>query len=94
MVELRDMSFCTSNIFGMQEEHKNIFCQAILFFYLLQEIKDDLEPSTRSHTIPGLLKLFETSSIFLTSGLLWLLYLFLYSLFTTALICAALGILR
>ncbi len=29
VVELRDMTFCTSNIFGMQEEHKNIFCQAI-----------------------------------------------------------------
>uniref|UniRef100_A0A671KFF6 AP-3 complex subunit beta n=1 Tax=Sinocyclocheilus anshuiensis TaxID=1608454 RepID=A0A671KFF6_9TELE len=35
---------------------EHIVCQAVIF-YLLQEIKDDLEPSTRSHAIPGLSKL-------------------------------------
>ncbi len=34
------------------------------YFYLLQEIKDNLEPSTKSHLIPGLLKILATPSIY------------------------------
>ncbi len=63
-------------------------------FNLLQEIKDNLEPSTRSHAIPALSKLLAIH-YFLASGSFQhtVASLFLYSLFTTTLICAALGIL-
>ncbi len=67
-----------------------------VIFNLLQEIKEDLEPSTRSHVIPGLSKLLATSSMFwppVLFNLPWLIF-FLYSLFATALIYSALGILR
>ncbi len=67
-----------------------------VIFYLLQEIKEDLEPSTRSHVIPGLSKLLATSSMFwplVLFNLPWLIF-FLYSLFATALIYSVLGILR
>ncbi len=40
--------------------------QCYFFFYLFQELKDDLEPSTRSHAIPGLSKLLANLH-FLTS---------------------------
>ncbi len=51
----------------------------------------DLEPSSRSHAITGLLQPF----IFLSSGSIQhtVVYLFLYSVFATMLICTALGIL-
>ncbi len=44
------------NLFGMPEEHIIwAYCLPSHFiFNLLQEIKDVLEPSTRSHAIPGL----------------------------------------
>ncbi len=66
-----------------------------VIFNLLQEIKDDLEPSTRSHAIPALSKLlanlnFSASCSFQRT----VASLFLYSLFATTLICAARGILR
>ncbi len=63
MVEGRSFLFPTRNLFEMQEEHENIVCQAMLFFNLLPEIKDDLEPSTRVHVI-CLSKRLATSSIF------------------------------
>ncbi len=65
-------------------------------FNLLQEIKNDLEPPTRSQNkISGLSKLLATLN-FLASGSFQctVVSLFLYSLFATTLICAALGILR
>ncbi len=41
----------------------------MIFFYLLQEIKDDLEPSTRSQAIPGRSKVITSSKpLFLASG--------------------------
>ncbi len=66
-----------------------------VIFNLLQEIKYDLEPSTRRQAIPGLSKLHATLN-FLASGSFQrtVASLFLYSLFATMLICAALGILR
>lgn len=74
------------NLFRMQEEHENI-----VIFNLLQEIKDDLQPSTRSHTIPGLSKPLATLH-FLASGFFQrtVTSLFLYSLSATALICVIL----
>ncbi len=54
----RERIFITHNLFGMQEEHENIVCQAMLFFYLLQEIKDILEPSARSLNFLQLLAFF------------------------------------
>ncbi len=65
-----------------------------VIFYLLQEIKD-LEPSTSSHAIPALSKPLVTLHL-LTSGSFQrtVAYLFIYSLFATTLICAALGILH
>ncbi len=66
-----------------------------VIFNLLQQIKDNLEPSTRSHAIPGLSKLHATLN-FLASGFFQhtVASLFLNSLFATTQICAALGILR
>ncbi len=61
-------------------------------FNLLQEIKDDLEPSSRCHAIPALSKLLANllaSSSFQRT----VASLFLYSSFATTLVCAALGIL-
>ncbi len=54
----------------------------------------DLEPSSRSHAITGLSKLLQPF-IFLASGSIQhtVVYLFLYSVFATTLICTALGIL-
>ncbi len=81
----------------MPEEHiiRTYRLPSHVIFNLLQEIKDDLEPSTRSHAIPGLSKLLATVH-FLASGSFQytVASLFLYSLFVTALICAALSILR
>ncbi len=75
---------------------EHIIYQVMLFFYLLQEIKDDLDPATRrSHAIPALSKLLA-HFIFLPfhSFQRTVASLFLYSLFMTTLICAPLGILR
>uniref|UniRef100_A0A671KCR7 AP-3 complex subunit beta n=1 Tax=Sinocyclocheilus anshuiensis TaxID=1608454 RepID=A0A671KCR7_9TELE len=47
---------------------EHIVCQAVIF-YLLQEIKDDLEPSTRSHAIPGLSKLLATLHLLASSSI-------------------------
>ncbi len=65
-------------------------------FNLLQEIKDDLEPSS-SHAIPCLSKLLQLATLhFLASGFFQRTVAFslLYCLFATTLICAALDILR
>ncbi len=72
-------------------EHNFMFAKPC-YFNLLQEIKDDLEPSTRSHAIPDLSKLLETLH-FLASGSFQrtVASLFLHSLFATTLFCAALG---
>ncbi len=82
------------NIFGMPDKHiiRTYHLPSHVIFYLLQEIKDDLEPSTRSHAIPGLSKLLATLH-FLASGSFQHIVasLFLYSLFATMLICAVLG---
>ncbi len=81
----------------MPEEHiiRTYSLPSHVIFNLLQEIKDDLEPSTRSHAIPSLSKLHATLH-FLASGSFQctVASLFLNSLFATTLICAALGILR
>ncbi len=64
-----------------------------VIFNLLQEIKDDLEPKTNRHAMPGLSKLLAPLNFF---GL-WFFStasLFLYSLFATMLIFTALCILR
>ncbi len=44
------------NLFGMPEEHiiRTHRLPDHAIFNLLQEMKDVLEPSTRSHTIPAL----------------------------------------
>ncbi len=91
--------FCSThiNLFGMPEEHmmRTYRLASHVIFNLLQELKDNLEPSTRSHAIPGLSKRLATLYL-LASGpfQLTVAYLFLYSLFATKLICAVLGILR
>ncbi len=85
------------NLFWMPEEHIiwTYRLPSHVIFNLLQEIKDDLEPSTRSNAKPGLSKLLANLN-FLASGSFQctVASLFLYSLFATTLICAALGILR
>ncbi len=50
------------NLFGMPEEHIiRTFClPSHVIFNLFHEIKDDMEPSTSSHTIPALSKLLAT----------------------------------
>ncbi len=80
------------HLFGMPVEHIiwTYRLPSHVIFKWLQEIKDDLEPSTRSHATPGLSKLLANLH-FLTSGsfnVIWLLY---FS-FATMLICAALDI--
>ncbi len=81
----------------MPEEHiiRTYCLQSHVIFNLLQKIKDDLEPSTRSHAKTGLSKLLANFH-FLASGSFQctVASLFLYYLFATMLICAALGILR
>ncbi len=81
------------NLFGMPEEHiiRTNSLPSHDIFNLPQEINKDLEPSTRSHAIPGLSKLLATL-LFLASGSFQysVASLFLYSLFSTMLICAAL----
>ncbi len=81
----------------MPEEHiiRTYRLPSHVIFNLLQEIKDDLEPSTRSHAIPALSKLLSNLH-FLASGSFQctVASLFLYSLFATMLICTALGILH
>ncbi len=74
---------------------EHIVCQAMLFLICFQEIKDDLEPSTRSHAIPALSKLIANLH-FLASGSFQhtVASLFIFSLFATTLIYAVLGILR
>ncbi len=59
-----------------------------VIFYLLQEIKDNSEPSTRSHAKPGLSKRLATLH-YLASGSFQRT---VASLFATALICATFGI--
>ncbi len=63
--------------------------------YLLQEIKDTLEPSTRSHAIPGLSRLLANLNFWppILFNVLLLLYFFI-PLFATTLICPALGMLH
>ncbi len=57
------------NLFWMPEEHiiRTYHLPSHFIFNLLQEIKDELEPSTRSHTIPALSKLLANLH-FLASG--------------------------
>ncbi len=72
----RERIFSTRiNLFVMPEEHiiRTYSLPRHVIFYLLQEIKDDFEPSTRSHAIPGLSKLLAT----LHFSVLWLLYFFI-----------------
>ncbi len=91
----RNFSTCI-NLFRKQEEHiVQTYClPSHVIFNLLQEIKDNLEPPTRSHAIPGLSKLLANLH-FLASGYFQhTVASFLYSLFVTMLNCAALGILR
>ncbi len=83
-----------NNLFGIPEEHiSRTYClPSHVIFHLLQEIKDDFEPSTRSHAIPGLSKLLATLHFLATGSFQHTMAsLFLYSLFATMLICAALG---
>ncbi len=63
---------------------------SVLCVCLLQEIKDILEPSPRSHAIPALSKLIATL-YFLASGSFQHTVV---SLFVITLICAMLGILH
>ncbi len=81
----------------MSEEHiiRTHCLPSHVIFNLLQKIKDDLDPSTRSHAIQGLSKLIANLH-FLASGSFQraVASLFIYSLFATTLICAALGILH
>ncbi len=70
---------------------EHIVCQSHVIFNLLQEIKDDLEPST-SHTIPGLSKLLANLHC-LSSGSFQHTVASLF-FFATTLICATLGILH
>ncbi len=85
-----DCPYTTAPIFFLE-----IGLPSHVIFNLLQEIKDDLEPSTRSHALPGLSKHLANLH-FLASGSFrcTVAPLFLYSLFATTLICAVLGILR
>ncbi len=53
---------------------EHIICQAMLFLILLQEIKNDLEPSSGSHAIPGLSKNFWPPVLF---NVPWLLFFFI-----------------
>ncbi len=56
----RERIFSTSiNLFSMPEEHiiRTYRLPSHVIFKLLQEIKDDFEPSTRNHAIPALSKL-------------------------------------
>ncbi len=83
--------------FWTPEEHiiRTYRLPSHVIFNLLQELKDNLGPSTRSHRIPGLSKLpanlhFLPSSSFQRT----VASLFLTTLFMLMLICAALGILR
>ncbi len=74
------------HLFGMPEEHilrKYHFPSHV--FYLLQETKDNLKPSSRSHAIPALSKLLQPFIFWppVLFNILWLLY----SLFTIMLIC-------
>ncbi len=89
--------FTHFNLFRKQEEHivQTYNLPSHVIFNLLQEMKDDLKPSTRSHAIPALSKLLANLH-FLASGSFQrtVASLFLYSLLATALICAALDILR
>ncbi len=94
----RDIIFFSHiHLFGMPVEHiiRKYSLPSHVIFNLLQQIKDNLEPSTRSHAIPGLSKLHATLN-FLASGFFQhtVASLFLNSLFATTQICAALGILR
>ncbi len=80
-------------LFWMSEKHimRTYRLPSHAIFNLLQEIKDDLEPSTRSHATPALSKLLANLHFLLASGSFrWLFY----SLFATKLIFAALGTLR
>ncbi len=55
----RERIFSTRiNLFGMPEEHiiRTYRLPSHVIFHLLQEIKDNLEPLTRSHALPGLIK--------------------------------------
>ncbi len=88
----RERIFSTHfNLFGMPEEHiiRTYSMPDHVIFNLLQEIKDDLEPSTRSHAIPRLL----ATHHFLAYRFLLMYCGVFISLFATTLICAALGIL-
>ncbi len=90
----RERNFSTRiNLFGMPEEHiiQTYHLPSHVIFNLLQEIKDDLESSTRSQAIPDLSKLLANLNFWppVLFNALWLLYLF-----GTTLICDALGILR
>ncbi len=89
----RERIFSTCiNLFRRQEEHivQTYRLPSHAIFNLLQEKK-----TTRSHAIPSLSKLLANLN-FLVSGCFQhtVASSFLYSLFATTLICAALGILR
>ncbi len=89
----RERIFSTCiNLFRRQEEHivQTYRLPSHAIFNLLQEKK-----TTRSHAIPSLSKLLANLN-FLSSGCFQhtVASSFLYSLFATTLICAALGILR
>ncbi len=85
------------HLFCMPEEHiiRTNRLPSHVIFNLLQELKDNLGPSTRSHRIPGLSKL-PANLHFLPSSSFQLTVasLFLTTLIMPMLICAALGILR
>ncbi len=57
-------------LFWMSEEHimRTYRLPSHAIFNLLQEIKDDLEPSTRSHATPALSKLLANLHFLLASG--------------------------
>ncbi len=83
----REMIFSTRiNLFGMPEEHiiRTYRLPSHVIFNLLQEIKDALKPSTRSHAIPGLSKLLASLNFLaFASFQRTVASLFLYSLFAT-----------
>ncbi len=91
----RERIFSTRiNLFGMSEEHiiRTYRLLSHVIFNLLQEIKDDLEPSTIGVTQYQVYQNFLQPFIFWPPVLVNILWL--YSLFAITLICAALGILR
>ncbi len=81
VVEGRSFFSTFINLFGKPDEHiiQKYCLPSHVIFNLLQEIKDDLEPSTRSQAIPAL-SIGLQPFIFcppVLFNILWLLYFFI-----------------